>query len=119
MMAKTIKGLDNVLSNLSKAIKGIEGATHKGLLAAGAFIKGESQEIAPVEFGVLVNSSFSKPVGPLRVTVGYTAEYAPFVHEFPESTNWTKPGTGAKFLEKAVKDNIPEILSVIQKRARV
>ena len=114
-----LKGLDDVLANLNKEIKKIEGATLKGLLAAGTFIKGESQEITPVEFGVLNNSAFSNQSGPLSVTIGYTAEYAPFVHEAPSTTNWTKPNTGNKFLEKAVKNNIPEILSVIQKRAKI
>ena len=114
-----IKGLENVLGNLNKAISGIEGATHKGLLAAGTFIKGESQEITPVEFGVLLNSAFVRPVGPMRVVVGYTALYAAWVHEFPEFFNYTKPGTGPKFLERAIKNNIPQILSIIQRRAKV
>ena len=114
-----IKGLNNVLTNLNREIKKIEGATLKGLLAAGTFIKGESQEITPVEFGVLNNSAFSKQSGLMSVTIGYTAEYAPFVHEFPSTFNYTKPDTGNKFLEKAVKNNAPQILKIIQKRAKI
>ena len=114
-----IKGLDNVIRNLNTAIKDIKGGTHEGLVAAGVFIKGESQEIVPVDFGILSNSAFSQAVAPMKVVVGYTAEYAPYTHEMPSSTNWTKPGTGNKFLEKAVKENIPQILKVIQKRAKI
>ena len=114
-----IKGLDNVLANLNKEIKKIEGATLKGLLAAGVSIKGWSQEITPVEFGPLWNSAFSQKSGPLSVTIGYTEKYAPFVHEAPASFNYTKPNTGPKFLEKAVKQNVPEILATVQKRAKI
>jgi len=114
-----IKGLDNVIANLNKEIKKIEGATLKGLLAAGTFIKEESQLITPHDKGVLINDAFSQQSGAMSVTIGYTKKYAPFVHEMPSDTNWTKPGTGNKFLEKAVKNNIPEILAVIQKRAKI
>ena len=113
-----VTGLANVMTNLNAAIKDIENRTHEGIVAAGVFVKGESQEITPVEFGILNNSAFSTSNAPMRVTIGYTADYAPYVHEFPDSTNWTKPGTGNKFLEKAVKNNIPEILGVIHKRAK-
>ena len=51
--------------------------------------------------------------------VGYTAKYAPYVHEMPSSFNYTKPGTGPKFLEKAIKNNIKTILDIIQRRAKV
>ena len=114
-----IKGLDNVIANLNKEVKKIEGATLKGLLAAGVSVEGWAIEITPVEFGPLSNSSFSQQSGPLSVTIGFTEKYAPFVHEMPNSTNWTKPGTGNKFLEKAVKNNIPQILGIVQKRAKI
>lgn len=125
-----VKGLNNVLANLNKEIKKIEGATLKGLLAAGTFIKGESQEIAPLDFGPLRASAFSQQSGPLSVTIGYTAEYAAEVHEKPmrgkgmprtmgsgKGTYWDKGEN--KFLEKAIKNNIPTILKVIQKRAKI
>ena len=137
-----LKGLDNVLKKLSKEIKKIEGATHEGLMAAGLFIKGESQELTPVDFGVLRNSAFMKPIAPLRIAVGYTAEYAPAVHEMPmklkgkpradfgrtragvsfgggsgKGTYWDSGEN--KFLEKAVKNNMPQTLKIIQKRAKI
>lgn len=114
-----VTGIDTVLRNLRSQISQIEGATQEGLLAAGLFVQGESQEKTPVEFGVLNNSAFTQITGPLRVSVGYTAEYAAFVHEMPATNNFTKPGTGPKFLEKAVKNNVPEILKIIQVRAKI
>lgn len=114
-----VTGLQDVIANLNREIKKIEGATAQGMLAAGTFVKGESQETTPVEFNVLNPSAFAQLSGPLRVTIGYTAEYAPYVHEMPTTFNYTKPGTGPKFLEKAVKNNGPQILQVIKKRAEV
>jgi len=72
----------------------------------------------------------------MRVRVGYTAEYAAFVHEMPDPKitspaggtslfvkvkpiDWTKPGTGNKFLEKAVKSNLKAILNMIWFSARI
>jgi hypothetical protein len=114
-----VTGLNEVITNLNREIKKIEGLTHEGLLAAGAFIKGESQETTPVEFGVLNNSAFMQSFAPLSVTIGYTAKYAQYVHEMPSTYNYTKPGTGSKFLEKAVKNNGAQILRIIEKRAKV
>lgn len=116
-----IRGKKNVLSNLNRSIKKIEGNTFKGMLAAGLFVEGESNEIAPQDKGKLINSSFTS-VGRIAkriiARIGYTANYAPFVHEMPESNNFTKPGTGPKFLWKAATRNSSKILQIIRARAK-
>lgn len=118
-MAK-LKGLDEVLKNLNKEIRDIEGRTAEGLLAAAVFVQGESQEDTPHRKGILVKNAFSDVDRQnLVARVGYTSKYAPYVHEMPASFNYTKPGTGPKFLEKAVKNNISKIISIIQKRVKV
>lgn len=141
-MAKSfkVKGIDGVLKNLNAAIKNIEGNTRKGLSKAGLFIKGESQERTPVDFGILRSSAFSRlsqiSKSFASVTIGYTAEYAPWVHEMPMTLKG-KPradfgktkagvsfggGSGSgvywqggenKFLEKAVKQNEAKIVDII------
>ncbi len=118
-MAVVVTGGNAVLANLAAAIQSIENATNEGLLAAGLFVQGESQEFTPVEFGVLNNSAFTRQNGNLNVAIGYTAEYAAFVHEMPASNNFTKPDTGPKFLEKAAVNNIPQILAIIRARAAI
>ncbi len=117
-----VTGLDNVLKNLNSEIKKIQGRTFKGMRKVGLFVQGESQEITPVEFSPLINSAFSdtEKLGPRFVTrVGYTIKYAPFVHEMPETNNFTKPGTGPKFLERAVRNNQNQILNIIKTEADV
>jgi hypothetical protein len=111
--------LQEVMTNLNREIKKIEGATLEGLVAAGQFVKAESVDITPAEFGNLRNSAGSKPIGPLSVAVYYTQSYAPYVHEMPEHNNYTTPGTGPKFLERAVKENVPTILQIIANRAKI
>lgn len=140
-----VKGLDTLLKNLNKEIQKIEGNTRKGLSKAGLFIKAEAQERAPVDYGVLRNSAFSQ-ISPVTfkgypvVTVGFTAKYAAWVHEMPMTlkgkprAHFGKTREGAsfgggsgkgvywqggenKFLEKAVKWNVKEILNIIKTEA--
>ena len=130
------KQISQINENLRKVIEIEESAARKGLLKVVTFIQGEAQEITPQRTGTLVGSAF-RSVGKIgdRLVgrVGYTAKYAPFVHEMPDPVprtvrttikstfvrggrrvNWTKKGTGNKFLEKAVKNNVPFILDTLK-----
>lgn len=144
-MAVKLKGLDDVLKSLNKEIEGIQGNTRKGLYKAGIFIKGEAVERTPIDFGVLRGSAFTQ-ISPLAskekpsVTIGFTAEYAAWVHEMPMTlkgksrSDFGKTRAGVsfgggsgkgvywqggenKFLEKAVKQNTSEILEIIKTEA--
>lgn len=117
-------GLANIQKNLAKEIAKIEGDIEAGMLAAVKFVQGEAMEITPVSQGggTLVNSAFSgagKVGNKIVGRIGYTAKYAPFVHEMPASNNFTKIGTGPKFLEKPIRENQNEILQIIAKRAKI
>ena len=126
-----IKGLAQVLKNLNKEINKIEGDTFKGVRAAGLFIKGEAVERAPVEFATLRNSSFTdaeRRKNGSVAKVGFTAKYAPYVHEAPMKLKGILRSSGNgvywqsgenKFLEKAVKFNASNIISIIAKRAKI
>ena len=135
------QAINAINKNLAEVINASEGAAAKGLLKAVTFIQGEAQEITPQRHGILVGSAFS---GVARIgakivgRVGYTARYAAAVHEMPDPTvprsrfrrtkkgpsftvssggkpvNWTKPDTGNKFLEKAVKQNLDMILKFMR-----
>lgn len=121
-MAVQIKGQRQVMRNLNRQIGLIKGRTAQGLLAAGLFVENESNKHVPQDKGVLLGSSFTSPGsigGNPIVKVGYTAKYAPFVHEMPASNNFSKTGTGSKFLLNAVTQNLRMILSIIAKRAQI
>jgi hypothetical protein len=119
-MALNQQSLNTVLRNLNNAIQDIEGDVGQGIRAATLFIEGESNEVVPQDTGVLINSSFSG-YDPATKTgrVGYTARYAPYVHEMPATFNFSKPGTGPKFLQRSIANNQDRILGIIASRARI
>lgn len=76
-----LKGMDKVLSNLKTAGKRIESGIGRGLVKGGRFLQSESQKVCPVLTGNLRGSAFTRRLGDKHVIVGYTAEYAAYVHE--------------------------------------
>lgn len=79
-------GLKNVLANLSKEIKKIQGGTLKGVKKAAIIVQEDAQDRTPVDFGALRGSAFNQAEmqGNRAVArVGYTQKYAPWVHEMP------------------------------------
>lgn len=94
-MAKFLRitGVPNLLKNLEKSAKVVNGNIEKGLIKAGLFLQRKSQEIVPVQFGFLKASAYtrmsvahSKTMTGI-VSVGYTAAYAVYVHENLEAAH--------------------------------
>lgn len=56
-MAK-ITGLEEIMNNLAKATKRIEGATEAGVIKGAMFIRRQSQKLTPVRLGNLRNSAY-------------------------------------------------------------
>jgi hypothetical protein len=114
-----VKGLDNVLRNLNAEIKGIEGRTLDGVLAAGLLVQRRAQQITPVDTGALRASAQTIPVttkqGP-AAEVGYSQNYALYVHENLEAN--FKEG-GPKFLERALNESAGDVVRIIEEKARV
>lgn len=116
-----VRGNKEILRNLRREVKLIDGDITSGLRVAAAFILGEAKAITPVQFGVLINSGFSgigRSGRKILARVGFTASYAPFVHEMPSGTSFGKPQAERKFLERAVIRNTREILSIIKRKAK-
>lgn len=115
-MAGEVRGLEEIVSNLNKAVAGIEGATLAGLMEAGLQIEHSAKGRVPVDTGNLKNSGYTRKAGKLAVEVGFTAFYAVYVHENLDARH---PVGEAKFLQNAVSANEGRILEIIQRRARV
>ncbi len=113
-----IKGLDNVLRNLNKEIKGIENRALDGLKAAGLKVQAEAQRRVPVDLGNLRGSASTDTLSknPPAVAVSFGAAYAVFVHEDLEATHINGE---AKFLENAVTALRTEIVDTIRAFAKV
>ena len=137
-----IKGFDNVMANLNKEIKAIKGKSTKGLILAGIHIRRETEKtppLTPTDTGNLrdswVTSTFTTPLGPSH-NIGYSANYAAFVHEnvgarffgrkpvkrkkgkkslFPGG----RPDSGAQWFAAALIRNHKEILKIIEENAKI
>lgn len=126
-----MKGLDQALKELNKRVSAIKNVTVDGLLAGGLIIQADAQRHVPVEYGVLRQSAYTRKVrggnSPL-VEIGFTAEYAPYVHENLEmklvglprpsgkGVYWGPQGE-PRFLANAVDRQMDRVVDVIAKRA--
>lgn len=121
--------LEKVLRNLNKEIDGIKGATRKGAFKAAKHVEARAVSLAPREWGNLAASSFSRPSA-RGALVGFSSEYALFVHENVEQKLKGQPrpsGRGnywdtdgePKFLEKPLKEDRDIILEIMRKEAKV
>jgi hypothetical protein len=108
-------GLDKVMRNLNKEIKGIEKRSQVGILKAGFFIEGEATKNAPLFTGNLRGSAYTRSVPEGGVEVGFEAEYALWVHEIEKDY-----GNGEwKYLQRAIDENESIILDIIRLEAKV
>lgn len=111
-----VTGTEKVLRNLNLEMKKIKRLTKSRLYACGLLVKNRAVKITPIKTGNLRGSAYVTPIdtaaGP-QVEIGYTAYYAPYVHEMPEDYNYTKAGTGPKFLERGLKQAIGEINKIL------
>jgi len=125
-----LRGIDVVERNLNKEIRAIEGRTMKGLLEAAAFVRADMDKtppLIPVDTGDLRSSWFVVPSKMIRfkaVMMGFSANYAVFVHEmldeiYEKKINWKRKGSGPKFFEASLKRNTLKILAIIRKNAKI
>jgi hypothetical protein len=120
MAEDIIKGLDDVMKNLNREIKKIEGKTMAGLVKAMAVVRkdmGKTPPLVPVDTRNLDQSWFVSPLAsglskPL-IQAGFSANYAMWVHENMEA-KFQRPGAGPKFFEAALNRNHKAILEAIR-----
>ena len=79
--------------------------------------KGENAgELASNHTSAIAKYQAMAAAAPMPIVImGFSANYAVFVHEMVEGAiNWSRPGSGAKFLEAALKNNEKLILQTIR-----
>lgn len=119
---------------LKLALGSMKNGAVKGIKLACAHVKLEAQKRTPVDEGNLKGSAYTSVSTSNRGVVGeigFTSNYAVFVHEAPmklkglprkgsKGRYWDKQGSATnKFLEKAVDENQKEILTIIRKCAKI
>jgi hypothetical protein len=120
-----ISGMDEVLRRLNKEIGEIKGCTRSGMRQSALLVKRRSVQRTPVDTGNLRNSAYTEVHDTLRgpgAVIGYTAAYAPYVHEVTHSKRGrpiVHRAGQVKFLESAIKESVGDILRILRERARV
>ncbi len=127
-----LKGLDAVVANLNREIKAIEGRTQIGLGLAAMMVRQSMEDTPPLipispGGGNLRATWFNEPLnipGIIAIVCGFSANYAVYVHEMLASAtgnaiNWSRPGSGPKFFQSALRRNKDKILEIIRENAKV
>lgn len=124
-MARYVIGLENVLSNIQREMMAVRGRTYKGMVAAMKFLENEMDTVnpvVPIDTKHMRDSWFISgtphPTNPI-VWAGYTASYAPIVHENVGPVNWTRPGSGPKWLQIHWDRNQREMVAIVARHARI
>ncbi len=123
-MANLVKvtGVKNVIANIKRVNVKFGIGVERGLKKAGLLIQRESQKIVPVDVGNLRGGAFTRNIGgrafDTDVIVGYTADYAVYVHEDLQAKH--KKGKKAKYLEIPARiTHRMEALKIIETEAKM
>ena len=117
--SRKLRGMDVVMGNLQKHLNQMRLGSTKGLIEAVAFIHAETERtppLTPVDTGNLRsswNTTLWRNKGKSHIRFGYSAIYALFVHEMIGPINWSRPNSGAKWFEYAIKRNRDRIIYII------
>ena len=118
-----VMALNDVLRNLNKITKDTEKKAEKQIKKCCEDLLSKAVDITPMDTGELRKSGttdYDTGTKTGKVSFGGGAvDYAVAVHEMPNETNWSEPGTGNKFLEKPFKANSEKYLQSIAKAVEV
>jgi len=124
-----LDGYWTVIANIEKEVNSMRGRTLLGMTKAMNFLHRETETTIPMvprRTNFLAQSWFVIPsktgINP-EVKAGYTAKYAPIVHEMREhrqgTINWTRQGSSDKWLQIQFDRNKREMELIIAKYARI
>ncbi len=121
-----VDGGEKVIANLNREIAKIIGnIQNKGMREVVTLVRREAEIITPVKEGNLIGSYSTdvykegdKIIGEIKVGGGEES-YAIYVHEMPDDYNFTKPGSGPKFLERPLFENTSKILEILKDSAKI
>ena len=123
-MTATLEGLETVMKNLNREVVQIKSRSLKGLIRAAIIVRrsmDKNPPLVPVDTGNLRASWFVETIRNVdnpAVFIGFSANYATFVHE-NVGANFNRPGAGAKFFEASLKLNEDLMLEAIRQEAAV
>ena len=130
-----VVGLGRIIANLRARNANLGTGFMRGAKRAGLALQRESQRLVPVEYGQLKNSAYTRAIGTglsATIYVGYTANYALYVHEAvqmkllgqPRPSGQGKywdpiPKATAKFLERPARTMAPQLRQIIRQEMKI
>ena len=83
----------------------------RAVIEAAEIIQKAAEPSTPIDTQRMINTSDIKRAeinnGKAESGFGYTVDYAPIVHEATdENTNWTRPGSRPKWLERSANESL-------------
>lgn len=113
-----LEGFVELTKKLNKSISEISSVVEDALLDCGNDLQQKAQDLTPVDTGALRSSAFTETDRQGKnpsVIVGYTEEYAIFVHENLEAHH---PVGQAKFLEQPLRENTDKYVEYIKDKVQ-
>ena len=122
-----LSGIETVNQGINRALLKLTATSMGGLVAAANYVLNDADvgtpPLVPEDTGTLRNSRFVEPQTEMKskitfVMLGYRTNYAAAVHEMMQSPsgapiNWTRAGSGPKWLEASLKRNADKILNIV------
>ena len=122
-MAAKIRGIADVSANINARVGGIRGRQITRAIQAAMLIGGAQATLfTPIDTSTLINSQFREiSVNGTRVTgrVGYSANYAVFVHEPQVKQKFVRATARKEFLKLGFEDSRDEIDAAVQREMRI
>lgn len=122
-----LSGIDAMAKRINAELMALKTKSAAGMVVAASAILKDADEtppVTPVDLGNLRASTFVTPLKkPITqdpyVIFGYNSNYAAAVHEMMESPsgkpiNWSRPGSGPKWFEAAIKRNAKRVIHLIK-----
>jgi hypothetical protein len=108
----TFTGTNEVIANINREIAGLRTKSEKAMRGAALSVKQKTLPITPADTGNLRRSWFTEVFeaedGFASAEIGFTASYAPYVHETDRI--YKAPGTAWKFLERGLQAASTDVL---------
>ncbi|CAM7912221.1 HK97 gp10 family phage protein [Morganella morganii] len=122
-MAAKIRGIAEVSANINALVGNITGRKVTRAIQAAMLIGGAQATLfTPIDTSTLINSQFREiTVNGTRVTgrVGYSANYAVFVHDPKVKQKFVRATARKEFLRLGFEDSRKEIEAVMHQEMRI
>lgn len=118
-MGAKVRGIRQAKANLDRIIKDVQGRKVVRALQSAMLIgSAQASLYTPIDTSTLINSQFREiTANGVRVTgrVGYTANYAVFVHDPEVKQTFRRASAQKEFLTKGFEDTRSQIDAVVKK----